>query len=441
MPFFAVVGGPVLAWNLQDFFVRRAATVGGGRPRSGYWLLSTRALTAGLGLAVLVSAWPGWLQAPPFEPRRWAVETAPRWSARRWNREGRLGPHSRAMHLSPDTAHAFAWFCPEDRGVLSARIAPGDGSPEQWVARMRDEGITHAIVYDSNRDRLFAALEQFLADPGQWPLLRLESDVAVFGWRDPARTAAGDPFRGWEVDLNRLARAEEELAPVVQAEQDNAQAYAAEASGARVLDRAMLAMGKGLAGKARDVLLASDVAAFGPQGMAMELELLTMTGRVQEVREWMTAEHEASLGEGNYRWLRILASAAAGDYATADADLAYLAGAGLGAESHGPRDAITLAVGKAVLDDRPGERLSFAGLGSRISGPLEFRSRLRSSALALSQRADVTVLRGLLALEVGEVDDAKAAFRQALTYWDADSRTGVDFNGRGIARDGLEWLE
>ena len=27
-----------------------------------------------LGLACLVCAWPGWLQAPPFEPRRWAVE-------------------------------------------------------------------------------------------------------------------------------------------------------------------------------------------------------------------------------------------------------------------------------------------------------------------------------------------------------------------------------
>lgn len=697
VPFFTIVGGPVLAWNLQDIYARRAATVRGGREPSGFGPL-TRVLTAALGLAVLVSAWPGWLQAPPFEPRRWAVETPPAlersaMATQRWHREGRLGPHSRALHLSPDTAHAFAWFCPEDRGVLSARVAPSDGTPEHWVARMRDEGITHAVVYDSNRNRLFAALEQFLIDPDQWPLLYLEGDVAVFGWRDPTRTAAGDPFRGWEVDLNQLAfhpapeklasreppgrepqsrrwweslwrpapprpidrdeaalhllhadamrrsahgrhtpaweathaaalagaagnwsgpgslldaqlrltlllppaapeadstdlppltrlalasyqrfvflrddtppailylairaarralaanpddaqahlvlgesylrliqstrerarvrrmpellqlrsaqasaalnqavalrpnlaqahqslgqlyvelgyldlatkhfrasldrlreagpprgvtreqfrqqlaRAEEVLAPVARAEQEQAQAYANESSGLRVLDRAVLARRKGLAGKARDVLLASDVAAFGPQGMAMELELLTMTGRVQEVREWMSSEHEASLGEGNYRWLRILAAAAAGDYATADEDLAYLAGMARGDVSSDVRDAMALAVGKAVLDDRPGERLSFATLGARVFGRLEFSSRIRSGARTLSQRADVTALRGLLALEVGEVGDAKTAFRQALTHWDADRRTGVDFNGRGIARDSLEWLE
>jgi hypothetical protein len=251
----------------------------------------------------------------------------------------------------------------------------------------------------------------------------------------PPRGVTGEQFR------QQLARAEEELAPVARAEQEQALAYANESSGLRVLDRAVLAVRKGLAGKARDVLLASDVAAFGPQGMALELELLTMTGRVQEVREWMSSEHEASLGEGNYRWLRILAAAAAGDYAAADEDLAYLAGTGQGGASFDVRDGIALAIGKAVLDDRPGERLSFATLGARLFGRLEFSGRVRSGVQTLSRRADVTTLRGLLALEVGAVDEAKVAFRQALTYWDTSSRTGVDFNGRDIARDGLEWLE
>jgi hypothetical protein len=75
-----------------------------------------------------------------------------------------------------------------------------------------------------------------------------------------------------------------------------------------------------------------------------------------------------------------------------------------------------------------------------VFGRLEFSSRVRSLVQVLSQRADVTTLRGLLALEVGEAAEAEAAFRLALSYWDADTRTGVDFNGRVIARDGLDWL-
>ena len=71
------------------------------------------------------------------------------------------------------------------------------------AARLQHPNIVS--VYDSDRDRLFFALGQFLADPARWPLLHLEGDVAVFGWRDPDRAGQGDPFRGWEVDLNRLA--------------------------------------------------------------------------------------------------------------------------------------------------------------------------------------------------------------------------------------------
>src|SRR5262249_62361665 len=70
-------------------------------------------------------------------------------------------------------------------------------------------------------------------------------------------------------------------------------AYAAEAPQLRLLDRAMLAFQKGLAGKARDLLLESDVSAFGAQGTAMELELLLRTGRVKEVRDWTTPEQKA----------------------------------------------------------------------------------------------------------------------------------------------------
>src|SRR5262249_12052690 len=129
--------------------------------------------------------------------------------ARRWHEEGRLGPDAHGLHVSPDTAHAFAWFCPEEGGVrddgVAAAILGLPGAAPGWDQRMRAAGINHVFLYDPDRERLFKGLGRLLGSRQQWPLLYLEGDLAVFGWRDPDRADADDPFRGWEVDLDRLA--------------------------------------------------------------------------------------------------------------------------------------------------------------------------------------------------------------------------------------------
>ncbi len=52
-----------------------------------------------------------------------------------------------------------------------------------------------------------------------------------------------------------------------------------------VFDKATTAWADyGLAGKQLSILLASDVASFGREGMGLELELLLHTGRVKDVR-------------------------------------------------------------------------------------------------------------------------------------------------------------
>jgi hypothetical protein len=51
---------------------------------------------------------------------------------------------------------------------------------------MQAADINRVIVYDSDRGRLFAALDRLLGDPEQWTLLYQEG-LAVFGWRDPLR--------------------------------------------------------------------------------------------------------------------------------------------------------------------------------------------------------------------------------------------------------------
>ncbi len=702
VPFFAVVAGPVLAWNLQEalapYFDRQRNS-----PAFGH------GLTAFLVVILLACAWPGWLQAPPYEPRRWAVETDP--SLERaaaavcsWHREGKLRPDDKGLHFSPETAHAFAWFCPEEKGLVDGALAAavlGDpDAPTDGDRELRAVGINHVIVYDADRGRLFETLGRLLSDPAHWPLLYLEGDLAVFGWRDGAEAKA-DPFRMWQLSLDRLAfrPAEDKKAPPKRSERDpevrpfweafwkaapprpldrdeadlhlahaealrrsapfrhksawedgqsaalvaaaagwgggtdvldaylrlvriqpplpeqdtspdkvsipvlgaialqerftrqqddtppallflavraarralaanpdDARAYlslgesylrllhgtrerawsermpelaqlrrsqasaalsqavalrpdfaqahlslgglyremgyldlslihlqaylklagetgpppgvsakdfreqearyqedlnrlakeaekrensfATAAAGARVLDRANLAVRHGLGGKALDILLASDIAAFGPQGMELELELLLRTGRAKDVRDWTSSEHEAALGSPSYHWMRAQALAASGDYALARDECAELTRSialpGQGQEPVRFREVMALTVGQALLEEQPAAPL-VPSLRQRLFSRLAFQNRVPTLARNLRQEADTRVLAGLLALEQGEVGDAEDAFRAALALYRDDATAlsggGLDFNGRVVAQSALAWLE
>jgi tetratricopeptide (TPR) repeat protein len=208
VPFFAVAAGPVLAWNLQDFFARRPRPVLGPRVR-----VVTSSLAAVLGGAFLICAWPGWLQRPPFEPRRWAarppaaLEQAAA-AVCRGHAEGAWPQGTHTLHLSRDSASAFAWLCPEDVGVVDASLAkvlagtddPGAGGNKRLAAAR----VGRVVVLAADRGSR-AALTRLLADPDRWPLLHLAGGVVVFGRRGPAGGHGPDPFRGREVDLDRLA--------------------------------------------------------------------------------------------------------------------------------------------------------------------------------------------------------------------------------------------
>src|SRR5262249_54332866 len=119
----------------------------------------------------------------------------------RWYHEGKLAADKRGLHLSADSARAFAWLVPEHPGMMDRSLsqaildAPpiGTGRDE----RLRAAGIDHVIVYDSD-----TALGRLLAEPQTWRMLYMESGLAVFGWRDPAGKGL---YRGQEVDFDRLA--------------------------------------------------------------------------------------------------------------------------------------------------------------------------------------------------------------------------------------------
>jgi hypothetical protein len=249
------------------------------------------------------------------------------------------------------------------------------------------------------------------------------------------RSAAGRAVGG----DGREAVPDAELDALAQVVDRQRAEFAPESARARVADRAQAAVQRGLAGEARAILLESDVSAFGSEGTALELDLLLRTGRAEDVRDWSAAELEGALGAARYHWLRTQALAALGDYAAADAELTGLAGA------EGPAPARASAVfaalaGRALLDEQPGVPGLPAGL-ARVYARFTFWSAVRQAVAGLGERADSAVLRGLLALEAGEVERARAAFRAALACSaDAPSGGGLDFKGRPVAREALGLL-
>lgn len=214
-PFFAVLAGPVLAWNLQDLVATNLSARQVPSPAWQRAFALGRCLTAVSVVVLVVCAWPGWLQSGPvFEPRRWAVDPAPTLetgakATRRWIDEGKLGPKPVGLHLSPESANVFAWFCPEAKGLNDAELADavrGESKTTRDAAsQLREPGINYVILYDPIPERFIASMARFLDNPGQWPLLYVEGYLAVFGWRDPATAGGADPFRDWQWDANELA--------------------------------------------------------------------------------------------------------------------------------------------------------------------------------------------------------------------------------------------
>src|SRR5262249_21338005 len=122
IPFFAVVAGPTIALNVQEW--ARQVTV---PPRRKQMLVGAQGLGVLVGLALLVLAWPGFLQPAPYQPRDWAVE--PDRSLVRlaqhlneWRAQGNLPSDPHAFTFSPEVGNSLAWFCPAEKGFLDSRL-------------------------------------------------------------------------------------------------------------------------------------------------------------------------------------------------------------------------------------------------------------------------------------------------------------------------------
>jgi hypothetical protein len=309
--------------------------------------------------------------------------------------------------------------------------------------------LEQAVLYRPDLDQAHALLARLYDDAKQMDraLDHLRARVRI------AEQEAKKPGANARLAAERLpglqAQVEEVAALVRQAEN----VYVVNSEGlsdpSKVFERARLAARHGLSHKALEMLLASHPAKFGKAGALMQLDLMMQAGRAFDIRAWLEPEHESVLGSSAYHWLQVHAAAACGDYATVDAELDVLSDelrqVRTSPEELVPvRSVVALRVAGAVLA-HPALGAGPTGLAGAAFQEFDAVRPLGTPISLLRQEADVRVLRGLLALESGDVGNSRKHLRTALEVWGGDSQVatgaGVDFFTRPIAEQALRLLE
>jgi hypothetical protein len=186
----------------------------------------------------------------------------------------------------------------------------------------------------------------------------------------------------------------------------------------------------GLAKQALTALLREDLSTLNPEEANLLIYLHLTLGKAEELRGQFTDGQKAVLGPVNYELYQVLQAAAVGDYADADAHLARVL------------EVVTKPAEPPLAHMLQG--LTFGQLEpvvlARNLGAVYTRQQFMEGHQALLARQrldDLVVLRGLLALDVGNVAAAAQHFRAAVDAPDLR----YDFESRPIAVRYLELLK
>jgi tetratricopeptide (TPR) repeat protein len=351
----------------------------------------------------------------------------------------------RAVRAAPDDARSYLVLGEAYLRLAEATRERGWFPSLPAFDRIRQaqaaSAFRHALVLQPNSVQAHGRLARLYRMRGSLDLT-LRHLTALLDASRARGPQAGETIAVFRANLAPLEEEQREL------EQEVRRSESAWKEGTRnrkVLDVARDAAARGLHGHALETLLKSDASEFGPEGMRLELDLLLWEGRVGEVREWLGAELEDSLGAASYHELRARLAAATGDYDEAGRELTAVAAAlrrGPG-RARTPDAQAAYDVARAALEAPFLER-NPAALAETTLARLAMLEEVREIAADLRREADAHVVRGLLALEGGNVEEAEAAFRLALRVWKnpaaAAAGNGLDFAGRPIAEECLRLI-
>jgi tetratricopeptide (TPR) repeat protein len=229
VPFFAVVAGPITALNLQDVAARFAPRAEATR---GWllWGLGGRVVTLLAGLALLVTAWTGWVQGRAENPRlhrrvAWRVEVDPSLQAAAqqlcaWRGENLLAGDAHGFPYSLDVAHYCAWFCPEEKGFLDVRFPlsleatktfvqvrralladPRDAASARFLEEVFQKYHINHLILHSVDPAASAVTFALRGNSDKWTLLYQDGRTDIFLWN----VAGPSPLQERRPDFHRLA--------------------------------------------------------------------------------------------------------------------------------------------------------------------------------------------------------------------------------------------
>jgi hypothetical protein len=186
----------------------------------------------------------------------------------------------------------------------------------------------------------------------------------------------------------------------------------------------------GLARQALNALSAQDPVDLSPEEADVLIFLHLTLGQAEQLRGQLGDTQRTLLGPLEYEQYRVLQAAALGDYAEADQALERT----LGSAPLKPTALPLLNMLQAITFGQ----LQPYVLNRRMLAPVLQDQAQVGLRHFLHQRKmkDLEVLRGLLALEVGDVDKAKRLFQQTL-----ENSSGIDFESRPIAVRYLQLLQ
>jgi tetratricopeptide (TPR) repeat protein len=212
----------------------------------------------------------------------------------------------------------------------------------------------------------------------------------------------------FEQRMSRLIALEEQLGRQIREQQSFVDVTAYQSN---VFAKASFAQDNGLPGYALEQLLRSTYAEFGREGGVLQLYLLLHAGRTADFKLMIDPAQEPVMGSFNYRWLETLSASAEGNYDAADDHLRRLL------------DSLSDA---APPEPPPVERSPTAHLGHAVKEGILALLPLGRHLLDRTHRAaapaapgavllsDISTIRGMLALESGDMDSARDAFLFAL---------------------------